>query len=104
MAGLTSGDRLPRDLKGLKLFFVDFDELTHSSILYTFSPTSELNIYFDVYNSKLAFGLCSPDIGSDYLPPLSVPDFVLTSIQRSYARYAAVAFPAIYLFGDLYRE
>jgi hypothetical protein len=90
--------------RDLSFFLVDFDELTYSSILYTFLPTLELNIYFDVYNSKLAFGLCSPDIGSDYLPPLSVPDFVLTLVRRSCARYAAAAFPATCLFGDLCRE
>jgi hypothetical protein len=38
-----------------------------------------------------------PDVGSDYLPPLSVPDFVLTSVRRSCARHAAAAFPATIL-------
>ena len=99
---MTKGYITRRDLS---FFLVDFDELTHSSILYIFSPTLELNIYFDVYNSKLAFGLCSPDIGSDYLPSLSVPDFALTLVQRSCARHAAAAaFPATCLFGDLRRE
>jgi hypothetical protein len=91
--------------RDLSFFLVDFDELTHLLILYTFSPTLELNTYFDVYNSKLAFGLYSPDIGSDYLPSLSIPDFVLILIRRSCARHATTAaFPATYLFGDLYRE
>jgi hypothetical protein len=90
--------------RDLSFFLVDFNELTYSSILYTFSPTLELNIYFDVYNLKLAFGLCSPNISSNYLPPLNIPDFVLTSVQRSCAQYAAAAFPTTYLFSDLYRE
>jgi hypothetical protein len=89
---VTKGYITRRDLS---FFLVDFDELIYLLILYTFSPTLELNIYFDVYNSKLAFGLCSPDIGSDYLPSLSVPDFVLTSIRRSCARHTVTAFPAI---------
>jgi hypothetical protein len=46
------------------------------------------NIFWRLYICPLF------DIGSDYLPPLSVPDFVLTSVRRSRARYAAAAFPA----------
>jgi hypothetical protein len=46
-----------------------------------------------LYQSRpLAF---VPYIGSDYLPSLSVPDFVLILVRRSYARHAAAAaFPA----------
>jgi hypothetical protein len=87
---VTKGYITRRDLS---FFLVNFDELTYLLILYTFSPTLELNIYFNVYNSKLAFGLYSLNIGSNYLPSLSIPDFVLTFIQRSCARYTAAAFP-----------
>jgi hypothetical protein len=41
-------------------------------------------------------------IGSDYLPPLSVPDFVLTSVRRSCARHAAAAFPATILLISIF--
>jgi hypothetical protein len=83
--------------KNTRSFLLSFKTTYTKSILYTFSPTLELNTYFDVYNSKLAFGLCSPDIGSDYLPSLSVPNFVLTLVQRSCARHATAAFPATIL-------
>jgi hypothetical protein len=92
---VTKGYITRRDLS---FFLVDFDELTYLLILYTFLSTLELNIYFNVYNSKLAFGLCSPNIGSDYLPSLSISDFVLTLVRRSCARHTAAAFPATILF------
>jgi hypothetical protein len=98
---VTKGHITQRDLS---FFLVDFDELTYLLILYTFLPTLELNIYFDVYNSKLAFRLCSPNISSDYLPPLSVSNFVLTFVRCSYTRYTAAVFPAICLFSDLCKE
>jgi hypothetical protein len=107
VAESTSGDRLPRDLKGLKDFFVEFDELTHLLISILFLPTLELNLFFDVYfrtNKRSGLRALFPNIGFDYLPLLSIPGFILTSIRRSCARYTAAAFPAICLFSDLYRE